>query len=498
MLIFNEDPDARVYRTEAGTMREEYLYPAADLLKDSKVGTFFVCVNAMRANFPSRVLQPFTEGFDANLGINQPYMMGETSDWGYRRAANFRALESQGVDSNAVLLKRASENGIPAGISVRMNDQHGLWLKKSLMMSSFYLEHPEYRIRHMSPEPALDFAQEPVRRKMVEFIAEVLERYPAESLELDWMRHPPYFDSGKGREHCGCLTEMTEQISALVRKREKTCGHGIRLYAAVPSGIDTALDYGMDAVDWARRGLVDGLILAPKYIRDITIDPRPWRKAIGNAAVSIAVRIERACHAYPGAPMDDMPIVGAKMNPEMLNCLTRGAAWTAYHRGADSVELFNYMAARNQPENASIFTDCASVETLAGRKRSFMLTYNDLDMSDWLFFPGWRKDGVFDAWVEQSLAKGTYPYQLPRPIYPGKAERFEFASGPVKESGARISVTLAGLPETARVWIAGARCRYENGAWYAPEGTVSEEDITVLAESDATARVTGAMLTVDF
>lgn len=498
MLFFNEDPNARVYRVEAGTMRKEYLYPSVDCLKDSKVDMFFVCPNAMRANFPSKVLQPITEGFDPALGVNQPYAEGDGSDWMYRQALNFLVLEKQGIDSNQVLLERAAENGLSAGISIRMNDQHGLWLKKSPMMSRFYIEHPEYHIRHMSPEPALDYAHEEVRRKMVDFIAEILERYPMEMLELDWMRHPPYFDIGTGKEHIPCLTEMTEQIHVLVKKAEQRSGHAIKLLAVVPSGITFAEDYGMDAVSWAKRGLVDGLILAPKYIRDITIDARPWRKAIGIEEFPIAIRIERACHPFPGAPMDDIPIVGAKMKPDMLTAITRGAAWSAYHHGADSVELFNYMAARNQPENAPIFSDCASLESLRGKDRSFMLTYNDLNMSDWLFFPGWRKDGVFERWIELELARGTYPYQLPRPLIPKVPTEFVFATGAVEETSAEISVTFAGLPENARVWIADVRCDFANGTWTAPKGTAFADDVCVRVESDSACRITSAVLDVKF
>ena len=210
------------------------------------------------------------------------------------------------------------------------------------------------------------------------------------------------------------------------------------------------------------------------------------------------MRIERACQAYPAAPLHSAPLDKVRTPADELVRLTRGAAWSAYARGADAVELFNYMGIGKDPRTAALLDECASAEALEGLDRSFFLSYNDLDMSDWLFFPGWRKDGVFARWTELMLRRGEYPYALPRPLRPGVWESFRFASGPCTEKGLRLSVEFEGLPEDARVQIAGADCVLRGGVREAPAGLYPPEDVTVRVCAPEECRVTAACLHVRF
>lgn len=500
MLIFNEDSDFRFYSVEAGTMTAGKLDIAVDTLKGSRVGMFMLCANGMKANYPSMVLDSYTDGFDANLGMDQPCFNGEIGEWGYRRAANIQALESHGIDSNAYLLKRARDNGFAVGMSIRMADHHGFYRKKSLFMSKFYLEHPELRLKTTPPSQTFDFTHAEVRDLMVRAACEIMCRYPTEYVELDWLRHLPYFEPGEGAQHRHFLTEMVEAIREKADYLEKVRGHKIKIYAVVPSTCELAVFNGIDGAEWANRKLVDMLILAPTYLRDCTIDADSWKVHLDDPAFPVAVRIEHAYQAYPGAPEQ-----GGTM-PEMKKCIentvryTRGAAWSAYCRGAKDIEFFNYNRPRNEPEGAPLFADCSSKESLLGKERWFMISYNDLDMPYNLHCTGWRQPGVFPKYIAESLADGSYPYQLPRPVKPGTAEKFVFPSGPVPEKEARLQVCFTGVPQGARVTLAGAEGVFNGSGWDFPAGTVVTGDAEVAVANTAQEEyfVTEAVLKVLF
>ena len=500
MLIFNEDSDFRFYSIEAGTMTAEKLDIAVDTLKGSRVGMFMLCANGMKANYPSMVLDSYTDGFDANLGMDQPCFNGEIGEWGYRRAANIQALESHGIDSNAYLLKRARDNGFAVGMSIRMADHHGFYRKKSLFMSKFYLEHPELRLKTTPPSQTFDFTHAEVRDLMVRAACEIMCRYPTEYVELDWLRHLPYFEPGEGAQHRHFLTEMVEAIREKADWLEKVRGHKIRIYAVVPSTYDLAVFNGIDGAEWANRKLVDMLILAPTYLRDCTIDADSWKVHLDDPAFPVAVRIEHAYQAYPGAPEQ-----GGTM-PEMKKCIentvryTRGAAWSAYYRGAKDIEFFNYNRPRNAPEGAPLFADCSSKESLLGKERWFMISYNDLDMPYNLHCTGWRQPGVFPKYIAESLADGSYPYQLPRPVKPGAAEKFVFPSGPVPEKEAHLQVCFTGVPQNARVTLSGSEGVFNGSGWDFPAGTAVAGDAEVSVANTAQEEyyVTEAVLKVLF
>ncbi|MBQ9500601.1 MAG: hypothetical protein IJU70_00445 [Lentisphaeria bacterium] len=479
MLIFNEDSDFRFYSVEAGTMTAEKLNIAVDTLKGSRVGMFMLCANGMKANYPSMVLDSYTDGFDANLGMDQPCFNGEIGEWGYRRAANIQALESHGIDSNAYLLKRARDNGLAVGMTIRMADHHGFYRKKSLFMSKFYLEHPELRLKTTPPSQTFDFTHAEVRDLMVRAACEIMCRYPTEYVELDWLRHLPYFEPGEGAQHRHFLTEMVEAVREKADWLEKVRGHKIRIYAVVPSTYDLAVFNGIDGAEWANRKLVDMLILAPTYLRDCTIDADSWKAHLDDPDFPVGVRIEHAYQAYPGAPEQSGTM------PEMKKCIgntvryTRGAAWSAYCRGAKDIEFFNYNRPRDTPEGAPLFADCSSKESLLGKERWFMISYNDLDMPYNLHCTGWRQPGVFPKYIAESLADGSYPYQLPRPVKPGKTEKFVFPSGPVPEKEARLQVCFTGVPQGARVTLGGAEGVFSGAGWDFPAGTAVSGDAEV-------------------
>jgi hypothetical protein len=104
----------------------------------------------------------------------------------------------------------------------------------------------------------------------------------------------------------------------------------------------------MDAVLWASEGLVDLVVPCPFWSSsDFDIPVEFWLQRLGAAAerVTVAPGIEHNARPWPGgeAAANDLAAL-------------RGFAASAYHRGADSLYLFNWMDSETRPVTADDYT----------------------------------------------------------------------------------------------------------------------------------------------
>ena len=89
----------------------------------------------------------------------------------------------------------------------------------NFMHSTFWLAHPEYwRVPGSTSgwtDRAFDYAIPAVREHHMAFVRELLARYDADGLELDWMRFGYHFKPGheeEGRAHSDCLHARRARI----------------------------------------------------------------------------------------------------------------------------------------------------------------------------------------------------------------------------------------------------------------------------------------------
>ena len=191
----------------------------------------------------------------------------------------------------------------------------------------------------------MNYAHAAVREHQMAFVRELLERYDPDGLELDWMRFGYHLTPGHEREEAEILTDFVREVRSLTTEWSKKRGHAIRLAVRAPAHPDAAAGLGMDAVLWAREGLVDMIVPCPFWTSsDFDIPVELWRERLGEAAerVTVAPGVEYNARPWPG---------GAAVANDLASL--RGFAASAYDRGAESIYLFNWMDSETRPVTES-------------------------------------------------------------------------------------------------------------------------------------------------
>ena len=469
MIFFDEDCNARYFRAEAGKLKPEDLDSIVDNLAGSDVSDILIGTCAQVAMYPgARAITEFTEGFDIEKGLEQPWFHGQATPALYSNAANIMALAALGIDSNEYLLKRSRAKGFRAWVTIRMNDQHCTEIPKMPLHGRLWMEHPELRTQTHAPEAGFSYEHAIVRDTFRDVIRENLELYDVDGIMLDWMRHVPYFNDGEGEAHIPLMNDYIQEIRRLVDKFSAMRGHRILLAARIPATIESARYHGVDGVEWARRGLVDRLVIAPKYLRSFVLDANAWKAAIGKDGFPVTACIDTPYQPYPGYPPDAPRGVWTHEPFDRRQLpFIRGACRIALDNGSDGIYLFNFMGVRNKGIMQECFSECGSLQTLLHKNFSLDISYDDLDMDEGVFLKGWRaedNDAYFSKWRRQCKDAGRYPYQLPQELSPGQSCTFTFATGAVPEKSPLLACTFEGLGK-ADVCINGHPCVFSQGRY---------------------------------
>ena len=378
-LCLNED-NSHYFSTRAGQKLDAETVAAwVDQYANTQVRELLLSTNAMRTSFDSKVWDPIWKGYDPNGPDDQP-MLASTAAASRKgvRAWIHTAwqLHQAGIDPYKLWIERARKHGISPWISMRMNDVHNVDDEQSFMHSDFWRQNPQFRrINYRldrSADRAFDYGHAEVRAYHFKLIQELVERYDFDGLELDWMRFGFHFKPG--HEHSGLtiLTEFTAKVRRLLKAWEKKRGHQIKLSARVPSRPQTALGLGYDPITWARRGLVDMLVVTPFWA---SIEPdmpiELWKELLRGTSVKLAAGLEVLIRTHPDS----------KQFQKNTLQTVRGAAATLLDRGADRIYLFNYLdsqTAMDDLENyPTLLREVGSLETLKGKPRRHVLTFAD-------------------------------------------------------------------------------------------------------------------------
>jgi hypothetical protein len=426
-IALNEDNSHFFFTRSPEQMTAEGVDAWVDTYANTQVRELLLCVNCMRGNTSSQAKQPIWDGFDPGADDNQPFFAGVSPEdrAGLRRwVSNALLLHQRGIDPYTRWIAQSRVCGLSPWISMRMNDIHNVDQPDHILHDRFWKEHPEYRRTPWRfdswPDRAFDYGRAEVREYQMAFIREQVARYDMDGLELDWMRFGYHFRPGQEEEGAARLTEFTAEVRRLLDAREKELGHPIRLGARVPSRPDTARRLGMDAVTWARQGLVDFLVVTPFWATlEVDMPIELWKQLLDGTDVTLAAGLEVLLRPYPTAA------------PQTNTLETvRGAASSLLDRGADRIYLFNYMDSdttiASREEYHQLLREVGSLESMAGKPRRHVVTYADT------WAPG----------EPQAIA-------LPRSCGPGGLAEFRLPTGPAPLPGQSVQVRLGVEPANA-------------------------------------------------
>ena len=372
----------------------------------------FVNGNAQRTNYRSDVWEAYWDGYDPELGTDQPFFAGiapgridgpDASESSMFIA--MRNLHLGGCDYMQRMLQRARHNEIGAWVSMRMNDGHHGKLPEHPSHSAIWKSNPKWRLPY-----GLDYEQPEVREHHLKLVRELCKRYDFDGIELDFLRFWLYFRPG--REHHGSqlMLDFMQQARAATRAAEQRLGHSVKLAVRVPGVPWIARRHGLDAAAWGKAGLVDLIIAGafwPSSNSDMPIES--WKGLLNGTDVEVVVGL--------GDALDS----GASGRRTLTHEEMRGIFTSGLHRGADGVYFFNLFTgpyhAWPRKVHDRLITDVGSYRTLRTTPRRHALT-------------------IISPW-----STGEPAAQRPLP-YTGKHGQFRLHTGPKPSSQQQTRVEM--------------------------------------------------------
>lgn len=374
--LFHNEDSTQIFFTQqfppgkAGEVIDRYV----DVMADAGVTVFLCNTNSRRTNYQSRVWDSYWGDLDPAGPDDQPFLASvpRTDVKNYRNLiANMLAVHQEGIDYPARVIQRCRHNKISPWITLRMNDCHYNDIPNHPFHGSFWKNNPQLRRKNCSGYFAtcLDYAQPEVRDFYKTLVVETLDRYDIDGLELDFMREPFLFSAGKETDGAPILTAWIRDVRRLVDEAAVKRAHPIRLGVRVPSRPETAVAMGLDAIDWAHQGLIDLLVVTPRWATvEFDMPLAQWRQLLDTSTTTLAGGLEIRYEPYPGAP-------ASTVSPE----LARGAAVSVLSGGADVVYLFNHFQGTwPLPVYQETLKAMNSIDSLRKLRRCVAVTYRDI------------------------------------------------------------------------------------------------------------------------
>lgn len=235
----------------------------------------------------------------------------------------YRSLREAGVDFRQLMAELSHRSGMEFLGCIRMNDRHGG------PVGRFIEENPQWHLK-LPRGPAIDFAPEPVRQKMLDYIAELVAAVDLDGLELDYMRWCHMFPPGQGAGNAHLLTDFMQKTRTLLDAAAERRGREpLVLGVRVPQTLEECEYLGFDLAAWIQQGLVDFVVPSDFFYTDL------------NTRVEDFVKLAEGtdCRIYPAIH----PIT-YRADDVGINDLShyRAAARNFYAFGASGVEAYNY------------------------------------------------------------------------------------------------------------------------------------------------------------
>ncbi|MDH7570715.1 MAG: hypothetical protein QHJ73_14135, partial [Armatimonadota bacterium] len=257
----------------------------------------------------------------------------------------------QGGDLLKDFIGRCRQKGLSPFVSLRLNDGHHLeHVTKSAAdrnqagnhtLCRFYDEHPEYRIGpdlNNWDQRVHNWAIPEARAYKMALIREVCQNYDMDGLELDFMRHPSYFQLDKTtvEERRRVMTQFVAEVRAAL---DTAAPPGRRRYLGVrvPGYLAEHDRLGLHLPALVEAG-VEMVTLSAFYYTVFNMDLALIRALVPDAALYVEVtHCTVQGKRITGVGYDDFTF--RRTTPQQFYT----AAHQGYARGCDGVSAFNFV-----------------------------------------------------------------------------------------------------------------------------------------------------------
>lgn len=380
-IIYNND-GYDVFNPDAPATREGFLSVRMDHIEGCGVGTVFYCTT-------------ISSVFTHNSKVLEVYGRGGGPS-GARNNRILPALLQQGTDPLRLVIERCRQQQQEIFWTLRLNDIHDYsrttsrarWKheRPELIMGT-----PEDAARFDQRDPRIvwtlaDFERKEIRDLMVRAVAEVLENYDVDGIDLDFLRHACYFKETRLGEpvtpaHRQLLTDMVRQMRELMLASSERRGKPILLSARVLETMSANRHYGFALDEWLEGGLLDFVILG-----GYTPYTSPARELVewchGRNVPVYACMVEEALRL---AGWSGPPIPHAELTQHSLESW-RGAATNTWAVGVDGIMTFNLFADRSSREICrNVLREIGDPKNLQRKDKIFGLEHLQDDDYGFLF-----------------------------------------------------------------------------------------------------------------
>ncbi len=193
-------------------------------------------------------------------------------------------VELYGKDNLQIQIDFCRKNGFEIFWSLRMNDVHDSypigsrrWTSEGWHFATFKKDHPEFLMgkpddweKYPGSSPrkfwsSLDFSHPEVRNHIFRIIQEVCQRYDVDGIELDFLRHPPFFPPTWDvlpveQKHLDMMTDLIQRLKNMTREVSSKRGRPLLIATCIPFTVDLSRFIGLDVERWLKENLIDILI----------------------------------------------------------------------------------------------------------------------------------------------------------------------------------------------------------------------------------------------
>jgi len=308
---------------------------------------------------------------------------------------NLTKFLGQDTDGLRMSSQFARKHGLETIWTLRMNDIHDAftppfrprWKKTDPRRIMSTLAEGQKHNDRRSLWSLVDFEHPDVEPRLLEIIREVLQNYPVDGVELDFLRAPFYFRTTfEGRPataaQTAILTRLVRNVRQVVLQESARQGKTFLLAARVPSTLKHGRQIGIDTKAWLEDKLLDTVTLGGGYI---TFD----------------------------LPIKEMVTLGQKHDVPVYPCLSQsglmsrpprgknnkqpaeswlGAASRLWHDGASGIYVFNLFPGPGTPADRDyarkILSRLGSPEKLTSQPIQYAIS----DAGFWMPSHHWAKD----------------------------------------------------------------------------------------------------------